>query len=117
MALIVSALAVPLIIGILGVFDGQRHYKLDGSVVLTDVNMRDKLIQSLDETLASGISKTRTSVCFAVELDEFRSIEERYGRKAGDEVLAKTAERIVDSLRDYDVIARVDPATFAVPMA
>jgi len=51
-----------------------------------------------------------------VEIDEFKSIEERYGRKAGDEILAKTAERITDCLRDYDIIARVDPATFAVAM-
>ncbi|MEM1232903.1 MAG: bifunctional diguanylate cyclase/phosphodiesterase [Pseudomonadota bacterium] len=116
-ALISAALAVPLVIGLLGVFDTDGTRPVDGSQVLTDVNMRDRLIQALDDALASGTSKTRTSVCLAVELDEFRSIEERYGRKAGDELLAKTAERIADSLREYDVIARVDPATFAVAMA
>lgn len=117
LALITAALAVPLIIGLLGVFDRESGAPVEGNQALTDVNMRDRLIQGLDEALNSGLSKTRTSVCFAVEIDEFRSIEERYGRKAGDELLARTAERIADSLRDYDVIARVDPATFAVAMA
>ena len=117
LALITAALAVPLVIGLLGVFDREHSEHLEGNQALTDINMRDRLIQGLDEALTSSVSKTRTSVCFAVELEEFRSIEERYGRKAGDELLARTAERIADSLRDYDVIARVDPATFAVAMA
>ncbi|MEM9350127.1 MAG: bifunctional diguanylate cyclase/phosphodiesterase [Pseudomonadota bacterium] len=116
-SLVISALAVPLVIGILGVFDPENRAPRSGADILNDVNMRDRLIQSLDASLGSGASKTRSSVCFTVEIDEFKSIEERYGRKAGDEILAKTAERIADSLREYDVIARVDPATFAVAMA
>ncbi len=117
LALIVTALAVPLSISLLGLYSKHTPTALDGAAMLTDVNLRNQLIQALDQSLLAPTAISRTSVCFAIELDEFKSIEERYGRKAGDQVLAKTAERIADALRDYDVIARVDPATFAVAMA
>ncbi|MEM9855032.1 MAG: bifunctional diguanylate cyclase/phosphodiesterase, partial [Pseudomonadota bacterium] len=116
-ALITAALAVPLVIALLGVFEPDPHGNLPGSAAVSDANLRNRLVASLNDALGSGTAKTRISVCFAVELDEFKSLEERYGRKAGDEIIAKTATRIADCLRDYDVIARIDPATFAVAMA
>ncbi|MEM9840847.1 MAG: bifunctional diguanylate cyclase/phosphodiesterase [Pseudomonadota bacterium] len=116
LALICTALAVPFVTALLGIVDINKRAPVDGTRVLGDVTMREQLIEALNGALNAGASKARTSVCLAVELDDFKTIEERYGRKAGDEILAKTAERIADSLRDYDVIARVDPATFAVAM-
>ena len=117
LALIVAALAVPLVIALLGIVDHRSPIHPNGTPSLNDLSQRDQLILSLEESLSPAALKSRTSVCFAVEIDEFKSIEERYGRKAGEEILKKTSERIVDSLRDYDVIARVDPATFAIAMA
>ncbi|MEM1236411.1 MAG: bifunctional diguanylate cyclase/phosphodiesterase [Pseudomonadota bacterium] len=117
LALIVAALAVPIVIALLGVIDYRAKPRSVTGSSLSELSQRDQLVHSLHESLSPGTVKMRTAVCFAVEIDEFKSIEERYGRKAGDEVVAKTAERIMDSLRDYDVIARVDPATFAIAMA
>ncbi|MEM9437227.1 MAG: bifunctional diguanylate cyclase/phosphodiesterase [Pseudomonadota bacterium] len=116
-SLVIAALAVPLVIGLLGVFDPENRAPKDGSEILGDVHVRDRLIEALDTTLSADVSKSRSSVCFTIEIFEFQRMEERYGRKAGEEVLAKSADRIIDSLRDYDIIARIDPATFAVAMA
>ncbi|MEL6701765.1 MAG: bifunctional diguanylate cyclase/phosphodiesterase, partial [Pseudomonadota bacterium] len=111
-ALIATALILPLIVMIVETLRPDTTAPVDGQKLLNDVGLRDRLIQTLDKALEEGTR--RGSICFTVEVDEFRSIEERYGRKSGEVVLAKTSERISDSLREFDVLARVDPATFAV---
>ncbi|MEM8592338.1 MAG: diguanylate cyclase, partial [Pseudomonadota bacterium] len=109
-ALISAALAVPLVIALLGVFDGEGRRRPSASGALNDLNAKAKLIESLSSTMTGSKASSQASLCLAIELDEFKSIEERYGRKAGEEIIAKTAERIADSVREFDVIACVDPA-------
>ncbi|MEO0487629.1 MAG: bifunctional diguanylate cyclase/phosphodiesterase [Pseudomonadota bacterium] len=116
-ALIACALAVPIFVALIGAHDQVEQSLAKAPEALSDVNSRDRLLQALDDGMRAGGVGNRTSICFAVEINEFKSLEERYGRKAGELVLAKTAERIADSLRDYDVISQVDPATFGVAMA
>jgi len=116
-ALLLAALLLPLLYAISALLARDLGGQIDGHETLSNVNLRDRLIQVLDDSVSDQNEPHRTSVCFAIEIDEFKSLEERYGRKAGEDILAATAERIADSLRDYDVIARVDPATFAVASA
>lgn len=116
-ALLVAALLLPLLYALSALLVQNGEEPLDGHATLSDVNSRDRLIQALDVAVDDQNDTARTSVCFAIEIDEFKTLEERYGRKAGEDIQAQTAERIADSLRGYDVIARVDPATFAVASA
>ncbi|MEL6915986.1 MAG: bifunctional diguanylate cyclase/phosphodiesterase [Pseudomonadota bacterium] len=116
-ALIGAALAVPLLVALFGIRVGEPHRVKDGARVLNDVNMRDRLVEVLAASMGPGAKAGHTAICLAVELDDFKTLEERYGRTAGEHILVKTAERIADSMRDYDLIARVDPATFAVAMS
>ena len=43
---------------------------------------------------------------FAVSLDEFRTINDRFGHETGDELLAEVARRMEKVLRPYDVVSR-----------
>lgn len=115
-ALIAAALAVPLVVALLGIRVTAPAYPPGGEDMLSDINSRDALTDVLQSSIGPSAQAGHTSVCLAVEIDDFKTLEERYGRKAGEAILSKTAERIADSLRDYDIISRVDPATFAVAM-
>lgn len=61
-ALIVAALAVPLIIGALGIFSKVSRAPRDGSAMLTDVNMRDRLIEALEGGLGISASNQRSEL-------------------------------------------------------
>ena len=43
---------------------------------------------------------------FVVDLDRFKSINDRLGHGAGDEVLVEVVRRLTDGLRPHDVVAR-----------
>ena len=105
-ALLLAALVLPLLYAVSSLLARDLGGQIDGHETLSNVNLRDRLIQVLDDAVNENHDGQRTSVCFAIEIDEFKSLEERYGRKSGEDILAATAERIADSLRDYDVIAR-----------
>jgi len=47
-----------------------------------------------------------------VDLDEFTDLNERYGRRVGDEVLRQVGERLRVPLRTEDVVARMSDDTF-----
>src|SRR5690606_19746074 len=49
-----------------------------------------------------------------IDLDEFKSVNDRYGHPTGDRVLADVARRIRECVRAGDVAARVGGDEFAV---
>ncbi|TWI54826.1 diguanylate cyclase (GGDEF)-like protein [Pseudomonas duriflava] len=49
-----------------------------------------------------------------IDLDRFKSINDRYGHATGDEVLVETAGRIASSLRPHDVLMRFGGEEFVV---
>ncbi len=59
----------------------------------------------------------RTDSRFAVvhiDIDRFRAVQERLGRKTSDALLQRIGDRLMDGLRVYDAVARVGPDEFAV---
>ncbi|MGZ5000428.1 MAG: diguanylate cyclase domain-containing protein, partial [Methylomonas sp.] len=49
--------------------------------------------------------KTLLAICF-LDLDGFKPVNDQYGHDAGDQVLVEVAERIKNSIREYDSVSR-----------
>jgi diguanylate cyclase (GGDEF)-like protein len=43
---------------------------------------------------------------FVIDLDRFKSVNDRFGHAVGDEVLTEVVRRLTDGLRPHDVVAR-----------
>jgi diguanylate cyclase (GGDEF)-like protein len=52
--------------------------------------------------------------CIAIDIDRLAGINNRLGRRAGDQVLRTIAQRIVENSRLEDTISRVDAGAFAI---
>ena len=62
---------------------------------------------------AAGVDASRCSVLM-IDVDHFKSINDTYGHQAGDDVLAKTAERLRATCRSGDILARYGGEEFIV---
>jgi len=81
---------------------------------LTGLANRRRFMQSLDgEVRRAERFGTRLSVLVA-DLDNFKSINDRFGHAAGDLVLQRVAEILSSTLRDVDLPARLGGEEFAV---
>jgi diguanylate cyclase (GGDEF)-like protein len=49
-----------------------------------------------------------------LDLDDFRSVNERFGRDAGDEVLLTTAHRLLRAVTSRDIVGRLQGDEFAI---
>ncbi|MGR3435126.1 MAG: putative bifunctional diguanylate cyclase/phosphodiesterase [Shimia sp.] len=111
-ALVVLALVLPLLYAIAAGVPALAAAQ-EGDVV-RNLGLRDRLIDALDQATGHAHGADRTAICFVLEIDDLKLTEERFGRRAAEHILRRTAERMADALRDYDTIARIDPTTFAI---
>src|SRR5690606_25908427 len=77
---------------------------------LTGLLARPALAARLRELLAAGGS----GALVLVTLRDFDEVNERYGRRAGDQVLISVAEELRGSVRRTDAVARLGGTRFAV---
>ncbi len=76
-----------------------------------------RFLQENEKHLIAGAKRSRTKMAvLAVDLDNFKAINDRYGHAAGDEVLLASAERMKLLLRESDVIARFGGDEFVIVM-
>ncbi len=78
--------------------------------VANRITFNDRLAQMLARAKRKG---SELGVIF-IDLDHFKEVNDSYGHRAGDELLTRAAERICDTLRDYDTVARLGGDEFAV---
>jgi diguanylate cyclase (GGDEF)-like protein len=119
-----------------------RMHSSDGGcpgtvVVVRDVTELDRLRNELAEQAArdglTGVFNRRhlasaleAMVCEAaggrplsavmIDVDHFKSVNDRYGHAVGDQVLVRLAAELTDSMRATDIVARYGGEEFAVLM-
>ena len=116
-ALILTALAAPLIFTVAGAFRFTDSAQLPLPDGLSGLALRPQVVAMLDTALQGGASGGRMTGCLVVQFDEASVILERHGRAAQTEVLLRSAERICSALRGGDTVARLEGGGFAVALA
>lgn len=82
---------------------------------LTGLATRRVLDEAARSALTGAASLDGTSLIL-VDIDEFKSINDRYGHPGGDEVLVQLAELLVHSARRDDVVSRLGGDEMALLM-
>ncbi len=103
-------------------YHDRLHAMLDKSVslaytdALTGVYNRRYMNAHLDRKIME-IADTQKPVSILIfDLDHFKRINDTYGHASGDEVLKAVAERVGNSIRDFDLLARYGGEEFVVLM-
>lgn len=86
----------------------SRNDPLTGLVTRTV--FRERVSQALARTERSG----KPGSLFLVDLDSFRAVNDTYGSEAGDMLLQHVGAKLMNEMRTYDVVARLDGDEFGI---
>ena len=97
--------------------DATQHHLVEQ--MLTRESHQDPLTglanrRAFLERLADMWSNPQDVVVVMIDVDEFKSINDRYGHSVGDEVLVAVAERLRGSVRTGDLVVRLGGDEFAL---
>lgn len=104
-----------------GIVQWQRHLKHENDALthqalhdgLTGLPNRKAFDRQLQTLFDDPQSRHRVSVMY-IDGDRFKQVNDRYGHAAGDHVLAVTAQRLRERLRQNDLVARLGGDEFVV---
>lgn len=80
---------------------------------LTGADSRRAFLEKLDDEIARARMGARSSLLL-IDIDHFKSVNDRYGHGAGDRVLSSFVERMRLGLRGIDSIGRLGGEEFAI---
>lgn len=113
--LMLIALGAPMLFAIAGAFRfADAAPRGDGHSALT---MRAQIVEKMDHILSEAPQTGRSTACFVVQFDNAAKLVEVHGRAAQNEILERCAERLCSSLREGDIVARLEGGGFAVALA
>lgn len=81
---------------------------------LTGIGNRRMFCDRLDQEIKKAHRSGLFLALLLVDIDKFKDVNERLGYTAGDHVLREAAQRILRSVRETDVVARMDGVEFAL---
>lgn len=82
--------------------------------VLTGLPNRRAVLNCLERALAAASSNRTLLAIGYVDLDGFKSINDRFGHQTGDHVLTEIAQRLTQVFRTSDIVGRLGGDEFAV---
>lgn len=83
---------------------------------LTGIANRRTFFEAGELEFARGLRHARKLSLLMVDLDHFKSVNDRHGHAAGDAVLREFAKVLTGCFRDIDIVARIGGEEFAVLM-
>jgi diguanylate cyclase (GGDEF)-like protein/PAS domain S-box-containing protein len=93
----------------------RRELEVRASVDrLTSCLNRDASLQILESATAAPKQPGEGNALIYIDLDDFKSVNDRFGHAVGDRLLADVAERIRDAARKGDAVGRVGGDEFIV---
>ena len=95
-------------------YDQERIYRLAHYDVLTGLPNRTLLAERSQQAIASAqMQHTPLAVLF-LDLDHFKHVNDSLGHKVGDNLLARIAQRLRQTVREYDTVARLGGDEFVL---
>ena len=96
----------------------RSNYELSLSMALTDsltgLYNRRYFEVHLQKLLQKNAQNKKSLAVLMFDIDKFKSINDNHGHGVGDEILKTFATRIQDSLRSFDLVARLGGEEFVV---
>ncbi len=83
---------------------------------LTGIFNRRHVMKRFQEELERAKRLHKELSCIMLDVDHFKSVNDKYGHLAGDEVLKEVAGRINGAIRTYDIFGRYGGEEFLVIM-
>jgi diguanylate cyclase (GGDEF)-like protein len=81
---------------------------------LTDLPNRSLVLDRAEQLLARGRREDLPVTALFVDIDDFKQINDRFGHRAGDEVLRQAGARLKTVLRDSDTVGRLGGDEFVM---
>jgi len=81
---------------------------------LTGLPNRTQLLERLDQALIAFRADERQCALLLLDLDAFKNVNDGLGHSTGDQLLLKVADRLRDSVRPADTVARIGGDEFAL---
>lgn len=118
-SLLITALGLPLVLGLIGSLQLERHATGAAQRSARDdqLMLRNHVVERLDEILRDYPFQGKLTACLVIQFDGADQLLARHGRAAEGKVLARSAERICAALRGGDTVARLEGGGFAVALA
>ena len=112
-ALLTVALGMPVLFAALGVFGNTKASYVPRDSV-TGMLLRDGFEMVLDQVHNETDDTSLRSAVLVLEIDDFKELVTRHGQSAGDSIVHRCGERIIETLRDKDTVARIGDSKFAI---
>lgn len=96
----------------------NNAYRREASLARTDRIAKTANNRFFHEVTTAEVSRSKRyghpiSAVY-LDLDNFKSVNDRFGHRTGDELLRRVAETIDENIRDSDVVARIGGDEFAI---
>ncbi|WP_415401714.1 putative bifunctional diguanylate cyclase/phosphodiesterase [Tateyamaria sp. SN3-11] len=114
--LVIVALAVPVVWLLFGGFEGLVNRRV-ARAAKSGLVAPDAFVPKAQIVREDGPGADMTSAIFAIELDEFGALSDRFEPGAIDQVLKSIGDRIQSVSRDMDTISRIGDCRFGICLA